>query len=133
MHVVDIDGGPSVYAMCAIDALGVSAMLHRPVTIHSIEPDTRTPITVTVHNRRSTWSPRTTVVVVGAIRSAPACDPPDGAGPYGDGSGGHGSDGHAGRLGAAADIGCGLMNFFTHPDRAAGWLACSGREPGHPR
>jgi hypothetical protein len=27
-HVVDIDGGPSVYAMCAVDALGMSAMLH---------------------------------------------------------------------------------------------------------
>ena len=37
-HLVDIDGGPTVYAMCAIDALGMSAMLGRPVTIRSAEP-----------------------------------------------------------------------------------------------
>jgi hypothetical protein len=113
-HVVDIDGGPSVYAMCAVDALGMSAMLHRRVVIHSAEPDTGAAITVTVHTGRSTWSPRTTVVVVGGAHSASACDPPNG----------RGADGAAvARLGAAADIGCAAMNFFTHPDRAAGWLA----------
>jgi hypothetical protein len=113
VHVVDIDGGPSVYAMCAVDALGVSAMLRRRVVVHSVEPDTGAPITVAVHGRRSAWSPRTTVVVVGAARSASACNPP-GDGPDGD---------VAARLGAAADISCDVMNFFTGPDGAAGWLA----------
>ena len=43
--------------MCAIDALGIAAMLRRAVTIHSTEPDTGKPITVTVHKRGSAWSP----------------------------------------------------------------------------
>lgn len=33
-------GGPTAYAMCAIDTLGMSAMLGRPVTITAAEPDT---------------------------------------------------------------------------------------------
>ena len=32
-HRVELDGQPAVYAMCAIDALGMSAMLGHPVTI----------------------------------------------------------------------------------------------------
>jgi Alkylmercury lyase len=114
VHVVDIDGGASVYAMCAVDALGMSAMLRRRVVIHSAEPDTGAPITVAVHSRRSTWSPRTTVVVVGATRSATVCNPP-GEGPDGGDAAAH--------LGAAADISCDVMNFFTGPGGAAGWLA----------
>jgi hypothetical protein len=107
-HVVDIRGGPTVYAMCAVDTLGMSAMLGRPVTIHSTEPDTGRPITVTVHNRRATWSPDTTVAVVGATgTTADGCPPED----------------EAGVIGSAADIGCGVMNFFTDPATAAGWLS----------
>jgi Alkylmercury lyase len=45
------DGGPEVHAMCAIDALGMSAMLGRPVAITAAEPDTGRPITVTVSAR----------------------------------------------------------------------------------
>jgi len=114
-HVVDIDAAASVYAMCAIDALGMSAMLHRPVTIHSTEPGTGAPITVTVHKRRSRWSPDTAVVVGGATRTAADCCPP----------GGHAradTETSAG-VGSAADVGCGVMNFFTRHDSAAGWLA----------
>jgi hypothetical protein len=33
-------GGPQVHAMCAIDALGMSAMLGCPVTITAAEPGT---------------------------------------------------------------------------------------------
>ncbi len=39
-------GGPQVHAMCAIDALGMSAMLGRPVAITAAEPDSGRPITV---------------------------------------------------------------------------------------
>ncbi len=39
-------GGPVAYAMCAIDALGMSAMLGRPVTITAAEPGTGRIITV---------------------------------------------------------------------------------------
>jgi Alkylmercury lyase len=60
------DGGPpGVYAMCAIDALGMSAMLGRPVTITAAEPDTGRPVTVTVDAGRARWTPRTAVVLAG--------------------------------------------------------------------
>jgi hypothetical protein len=108
-HVVDIDGGPTVFAMCAIDALGMSAMLRRSVTIHSTEPDTGAPITVTVHNGRARWSPDTTVAVVGATGTNPDCCPP--------------GSGVPAVVGVAADVGCGVMNFFTEHATAAGWLA----------
>lgn len=45
-HLVTWDGGPTVYAMCAVDALGISTMLGHPVTITTAEPDTGEPITV---------------------------------------------------------------------------------------
>lgn len=38
-HQVAISAGPTVYAMCAIDALGISAMLGRPANISSRAPD----------------------------------------------------------------------------------------------
>jgi Alkylmercury lyase len=56
------DGGPDVYAMCAIDALGMSAMLGRPVAITAAEPGTGRAITVTVDGSRARWAPRTAVV-----------------------------------------------------------------------
>jgi Alkylmercury lyase len=114
-HLVDIDGGPTVYAMCAIDALGMSAMLDRPITIHSTEPDTGQPITVTVHHGRATWSPNTTVAVVGATRTNQECRPPDGRTPA--------DIDPAATIGSAADIGCGVMNFFTDHANAARWLS----------
>ena len=40
---VSWEGGPVAYAMCAIDALGISAMLGRPVTITAAEPGTGRP------------------------------------------------------------------------------------------
>jgi len=59
-----------VYAMCAIDALGMSAMLGRPVTITAAEPDTGRAIRVTVDGDRARWSPRTAVVYAGAVGDA---------------------------------------------------------------
>src|SRR5262245_19616406 len=47
-HVVRIDGGPRVYAMCAIDALGMAAMLGREVTVVSTDTRTGQPNMVTV-------------------------------------------------------------------------------------
>src|SRR5262245_17244621 len=45
-HLVTIDDGPRVYAMCAIDALGIAAMLGRRITIASTDPVAGTDITV---------------------------------------------------------------------------------------
>jgi hypothetical protein len=60
------DGGPDVYAMCAIDALGMSAMLSCPVTIAASEPDTGRAIIVAVDADQARWTPRSTVVFAGA-------------------------------------------------------------------
>src|SRR5690348_16966399 len=48
-------GGPQAYAMCAIDALGISAMLGRPVTITAAEPGTGRTITIAVDRARARW------------------------------------------------------------------------------
>jgi Alkylmercury lyase len=50
-------GGPLTYAMCAIDALGISAMLGRPVTIIAVEPGTGRIITVHANRDQARWDP----------------------------------------------------------------------------
>jgi Alkylmercury lyase len=65
-------GGPTVEAYCAIDALGIPAMLDRDVVISSRDPHTSEPIRITVTNRQASWHPDNTVVVVG---SGPSCGP----------------------------------------------------------
>jgi hypothetical protein len=54
---VSWEGGPRAYAMCAIDALGMSAMLDRPVTITAREPDSGRPVTVEVYRTSARWRP----------------------------------------------------------------------------
>jgi alkylmercury lyase-like protein len=53
-------GGPAAYAMCAIDTLGMSAMLGRPVMITATEPDTGRIITVHVDGSRTRRHPEVT-------------------------------------------------------------------------
>jgi hypothetical protein len=87
-------GGPDVYAMCAIDALGMSAMLGEPVTIAAAEPDTGNAITVLVDGARARWTPRSAVVFAGAT-------------------------GDAGR--PSVDRCCGHISFFTTSRAARAW------------
>ncbi len=87
-------GGPAAYAMCAIDALGMSAMLGRPVTITATEPDTGRIITVHADGSRARWHPRTAVVFAGS--AGDACRP-------------------------AADRSCGYVNFFASRRAARAW------------
>jgi Alkylmercury lyase len=102
-HLVTIDDGPTVYAMCAIDALGMSAMLGRRVTIRSIDPNNSRAVTVTVNEERAAWVPSTTVVVIGEVidSGADSCRSPR----------------------PAADRCCGTLNFFTDKASARIWLA----------
>jgi len=88
------DGGPQVYSMCAIDALGTSAMLGRPVTITAAEPDTGRPVTVTVDRDQVRWAPRTAVVFAGDAGD-PGCP--------------------------SADRCCGYISFFTTGRAARAW------------
>ncbi len=87
-------GGPAAYAMCAIDALGMSAMLGRPVTITAAEPDTGRIITVHVDGSQARWHPRTAIVFAGA--AGDACRP-------------------------SADRSCGYINFFASRRAARAW------------
>jgi len=96
-HRVQIACRATVFAMCAIDALGISAMTGVPVAIESTDPSTGAPITVNVDGVSSTWDPATAVVYVG--RTGGDC-----AGP-------------------SASVCCGYINFFATRAAAAAWAA----------
>lgn len=87
-------GGPVAYAMCAVDALGMSAMLGRPVTITATEPDSDRVVTVEVDGDHATWTPDTAVVFAGTTDDA--CCP-------------------------SVDRTCGTINFFTSHEAARQW------------
>jgi hypothetical protein len=87
-------GGPVTYAMCAIDALGISAMLGHPVAITAAEPGAGRIITVHADRDRARWDPQNTVVFAGAT----------------------GDDGCP-----SAERTCGYINFFTSPRAARTW------------
>src|SRR5258708_6703322 len=70
-HRVRISGGAEAWSMCAIDALGIPAMLGRDVVITSADPVTGATVTVTARPGRSpVWEPRSAVVFLGS-RSCP--------------------------------------------------------------
>jgi hypothetical protein len=89
-------GGPAAHAMCAVDALGMSAMLDRPVVIRAREPGTAATITVRVDDDQDTWQPSTAVVYAAAIDDR--CCP-------------------------SVDRTCRYINFFTTVEAATGWAA----------
>ena len=93
-HRLTLASGTRVFAMCAIDALGVSAMLGQPVTVTSAEPGSGRPVGIQVDGEQATWAPRTTVVLAGA--TADCCAP-------------------------SAQRTCGHVNFFTPPAAARAW------------
>jgi alkylmercury lyase len=64
-HRVELDGLPAVYAMCAIDALGLPAMAGRDGRITSADPHDGTPIVVSSRSGRWSWAPSSAVVVAG--------------------------------------------------------------------
>jgi len=88
------EDGPVTYAMCAIDALGISAMLGRPVTITAAEPGTGRVITVHADRHRARWNPPGAVVFAGTAGGG-RCH--------------------------AADRTCGYINFFTSARAARTW------------
>jgi hypothetical protein len=109
-HVVEIEDGPRVFAMCAIDALGMAAMLGRNVTIHSAEPGTGAPISVRVRagKERAVWEPATAVVFAGQRSDCgPRTQPEPSA--------------KTAVPSIAADVCCGSINFFTTKASAKRW------------
>jgi hypothetical protein len=95
-HRVHIADGPAAWAMCAVDALGIAAMLGRAVSIESSDPITCEQIRVRcVPAAPAEAEPTGTVVYLGAR-------PGDGP---------------------AARICCDVINFFTSAHSAARWAA----------
>jgi hypothetical protein len=92
-HRVEVDGVP-VYAMCAIDALGIPAMLDRDATITSTDPQTGRPVTVRVTGRAVVFDPPETVLVYAATD----------------------------RGGRSVDTCCSTINFFADAVSAQRWI-----------
>ena len=64
-HRVELHGLPAVYAMCAIDALGLPAMTGRDGRITSADPHDGTPIEITASGGTWSWTPSSAVVAAG--------------------------------------------------------------------
>jgi hypothetical protein len=90
-----------VYAMCAIDALGISAMLNETTRIESVDITTGGPVTVTMTGRHTRWQPAAAVVFVGATGRGPS-----------------------------VDCCCDYLNFFTSTEAAHDWTAEHPHVPG---
>src|SRR5918996_3460207 len=87
--------GREVYAMCALDALGIAPMLGEPITIASRDPLTGEEIEVALEPEGGGSSrPEDTVVVSGTMGSADSCD-----------------------------ACCPVLNFFASATNAERWLA----------
>ncbi|WP_157631907.1 organomercurial lyase [Catelliglobosispora koreensis] len=120
-HVVAVDGGRAVYAMCAIDALGIARMLGRDVTITSRDPYTGANVTVSIQDGQPQWEPASTVVFVGSDTNTAVagrtgdCCPPEGES----------------CSAAAADRCCGVMNFFASTTSAQDWWQANPAAAGH--
>lgn len=92
-HRVTLADGPTVDAMCALDALGIPLMARRSGRINSIDPSSAQPITVEVDGQGWHWQPTTTVVLAGMTAIADAC-------------------------GSVADCCCPYINFHATPHDA---------------
>jgi hypothetical protein len=96
VHQVELAGGPTVSAMCALDALGIPQMVRRDGRIRAIDPVSGQPVTVQVQRGAWRWEPATTVVLVATAAS--------------------------GVCGAVADCCCPHINFHTAPLHAQTYL-----------
>ena len=93
-HQVRFDGR-EVYAMCAIDALGIAPMLDEAVEIASFDPLTDDRIEVVLDpDGNGTWQPPEAVVVCGVSGSGNSCSSC-----------------------------CPVLNFFASTENAERWLA----------
>lgn len=102
-HRVRIDDRVDAYAMCAIDALGMSAMLGVDTRIDSVDVTSGQLVTVAMTAAdRASWDPAAAVVFLGADA---------GGGP-------------------SADCCCDYLNFFADPAAATAWTIAHPHVPG---
>jgi hypothetical protein len=73
-HRVALADGPTVYAMCALDALGIPPMTRRGGRISSADPTSGQPITVEVRGGVWRFQPTTTMVLAGTVTIGDACE-----------------------------------------------------------
>ncbi len=71
-HQVRIAGGPVVSANCAVDALGIGAMLECDTDVRSTDPHTGEAITAISRAGQWSWQPTGAVVFVGSTSDGPA-------------------------------------------------------------
>lgn len=101
-HRVRIADRVEVYAMCAIDALGISAMLGQDTRIEFLDVTTGDRVTVTMTAEGMGWDPKEAVVFIGALA---------GGGP-------------------SSDCCCDYLNFFVDQSSALSWTAGHPNIPG---
>ncbi|WP_344213250.1 alkylmercury lyase family protein [Kribbella sancticallisti] len=101
-HRVRIADRVELYAMCAIDALGISPMVGEDSTIESVDVTSGRSIRVVTRDARRTWEPGGAVVFVGADA---------GGGP-------------------SADCCCDYLNFFADRAAAEAWVGNHPDVPG---
>jgi hypothetical protein len=65
-HQVTVRGGPTVSANCAVDALGIGAMLDKDSDVASADPVTGQLVTAAQRGGSWTWAPPGAVVFVGS-------------------------------------------------------------------
>ncbi|WP_346536322.1 alkylmercury lyase family protein [Micromonospora sp. DPT] len=93
-HVVSL-GDVQVFAMCAIDALGMPFMLGTDATVTSADPHTGQPVRVTITNGAPSYEPAEAVIVYAAT----------------------------GATGPSVDTCCSTINFFADTSNARAWIA----------
>ncbi|KAK5074558.1 hypothetical protein LTR70_010154 [Exophiala xenobiotica] len=91
-HRVELENGVTVFAMCAIDALGIPPMANSDATIYS-STDSGIEVRVIFRQQQISWDPPETVVLIGTETPA----------------------------GAAADVCCQHVNFFANRTTAEAW------------
>ncbi|MGH3303222.1 MAG: alkylmercury lyase family protein [Streptosporangiaceae bacterium] len=94
-HRVQLADAPPVWAMCAIDALGIPQMTGRDGTVTAADPHSGDPVRVEVTGRDWRWNPPGTTVL---MAQAGTCD-------------------------SSALCSCPHVNFFTSADHARCYLA----------
>jgi hypothetical protein len=102
-HRVALDSGIEVWAMCAIDALGIPFMLDRAGVVRAVEPGGEATIEVRVDPARDAVAARPPNAVMVAASTGAGC---------------------------SADCRCPHINLFTSAGRAAEYLAGHGELTG---
>ena len=99
---VTLPSGVTVASMCAIDALGIAAMLGSDTVIDAADPVSGEPVRVTFAGGTARWNPQSTVVFYGARA---------GSGP-------------------SAAVCCGYLRFFATRENAEAFAGRHPEAPG---